>query len=52
MGTQDQSTFQEPHWQRQEQLISYRGFQDDSLSPFVFSGDNAMVHSRFRKSEC
>ena len=49
IGTQHQSSFQEPHWQREEQLISYRGSIDDSLSPFDFSGDNAMVHSPFQK---
>ena len=49
MGTQHQSSFQEPHWQREEQLISYRGSPDDSLSPFDFSGDKAMVHGPFQK---
>ena len=44
-------SFQEPHWQSQEQFISYRGSQDDSYSPFVFSWYNAMVHGPFKKKE-
>ena len=46
MGSQHQSSFQEPC---QEQFISYRGSQEDSYSPFDFSGDDAMVHGLFQK---
>ena len=49
MGTQHQSTFQEPRWQCREQFISNKGSQDDSYSLFDFSGDNAMVHGPFQR---
>ena len=44
MGTQHQSTCQEPHWQRQEQFISYRGSQDDSYYPFDTSNSYSTIY--------
>ena len=49
MGIQPKSSFQEPHWQSQEQLIGYRGYQHNSYLPFDFSGSKAMVHGPFQK---
>ena len=51
MGIQPQSSFQERHWQSQEQFIGYRGYQHDSYFPFDCSGSNAMVHGPFQKIE-
>ena len=51
MGIQPQSSFQERHWQSQEQFIGYRDYQHDSYLPFDFSGSNAMVHGPFQKIE-
>ena len=51
MGIQPQSSFQEHHWQSQEQFIGYRGYQFDSYLPFYFTGSNAMVHGPFQKIE-
>ena len=51
MGILPQSSFQERHWQSQEQFIGYRGYQHDSYLPFDFSGSNAMVHGPFQKIE-
>ena len=48
MAIQPQSSFQERHWQSQEQFIGYRGYQHDSYLPFDFSGSNAMVHGPFQ----
>ena len=50
-GIQPKSSFQEPHWQSQEQLIGYRDYQHNSYLPFDFSGSNAMVHGPFQKIE-